>query len=269
MRRQSPRQAAVASPAVTPACCSCPCCRCCPASPRAACLPQPAVGCAACAFVAGRGARAQEAASLERGERRRQAAQQHGRRGAQAGRLPKGVHVRGLAELTDSLLGACRRACLAAHAGHMRRAPRLDPPAAWQPPACIMACVRPRHPAELPQPLPLPSPAPAAGAGCSLSEQMAAWMGKPTASRPEVTKHFWAYCKERGLQVRACVAGLWCDGYASPRELLVLGLPQGARPAGAPPPPVTRRPNNTPTSKWTPPPNTPAGPGRQELHPGG
>ena len=36
---------------------------------------------------------------------------------------------------------------------------------------------------------------------CRLSEEMAAWIGKPAASRPEITKFFWAYCKERELQV--------------------------------------------------------------------
>ncbi|PRW60595.1 Upstream activation factor subunit spp27 [Chlorella sorokiniana] len=35
---------------------------------------------------------------------------------------------------------------------------------------------------------------------CQLSEEMAAWIGKPAASRPEITKFFWAYCKERELQ---------------------------------------------------------------------
>jgi upstream activation factor subunit UAF30 len=33
-----------------------------------------------------------------------------------------------------------------------------------------------------------------------LSEEMAAWVGKPSASRPEITKHLWAYVKERELQ---------------------------------------------------------------------
>lgn len=35
---------------------------------------------------------------------------------------------------------------------------------------------------------------------CRLSPELAAWLGKETASRPEVTKAFWAYCKEHGLQ---------------------------------------------------------------------
>jgi upstream activation factor subunit UAF30 len=33
-----------------------------------------------------------------------------------------------------------------------------------------------------------------------LSEEMAAWVGKPEASRPEITKHLWSYVKERELQ---------------------------------------------------------------------
>ena len=41
---------------------------------------------------------------------------------------------------------------------------------------------------------------------------MAAWIGKPTASRPEVTKFFWAYCKERGLQVQPFQRGAVCYG---------------------------------------------------------
>lgn len=39
-----------------------------------------------------------------------------------------------------------------------------------------------------------------------LSDELAAWMGTPTASRPEITKHMWAYVKERGLQVRRLCA---------------------------------------------------------------
>ncbi|KAI3429664.1 hypothetical protein D9Q98_005749 [Chlorella vulgaris] len=35
---------------------------------------------------------------------------------------------------------------------------------------------------------------------CKLSPEMAAWMGSETASRPAVTKHFWAYCKQHELQ---------------------------------------------------------------------
>jgi upstream activation factor subunit UAF30 len=34
----------------------------------------------------------------------------------------------------------------------------------------------------------------------TLSPEMAAWMGAPTASRPAVTKHLWQYIKERDLQ---------------------------------------------------------------------
>lgn len=33
-----------------------------------------------------------------------------------------------------------------------------------------------------------------------LSQELAAWMGKDTASRPEITKHLWSYVKEKNLQ---------------------------------------------------------------------
>lgn len=33
-----------------------------------------------------------------------------------------------------------------------------------------------------------------------LSPEMAAWVGSETASRPAITKHLWAYVKERNLQ---------------------------------------------------------------------
>jgi upstream activation factor subunit UAF30 len=33
-----------------------------------------------------------------------------------------------------------------------------------------------------------------------LSEEMAAWVGKPSASRPEIAKHLWAYVKGKELQ---------------------------------------------------------------------
>lgn len=42
---------------------------------------------------------------------------------------------------------------------------------------------------------------------------MAAWVGAPTASRPEITKHMWAYVKERGLQVRWEWEVLWGDAW--------------------------------------------------------
>lgn len=35
---------------------------------------------------------------------------------------------------------------------------------------------------------------------CKLSEECAAWMGSPTASRPEITKYMWTYVKQRELQ---------------------------------------------------------------------
>ncbi|EFN60104.1 hypothetical protein CHLNCDRAFT_49597 [Chlorella variabilis] len=47
---------------------------------------------------------------------------------------------------------------------------------------------------------------------CTLSAEMAAWIGKPTASRPEITKFFWAYCKERGLQDPADKSFIVADG---------------------------------------------------------
>ncbi|KAL4418779.1 hypothetical protein ABPG77_001646 [Micractinium sp. CCAP 211/92] len=35
---------------------------------------------------------------------------------------------------------------------------------------------------------------------CKLSDEMAAWIGKPTASRPEITKFFWEYAKNNELK---------------------------------------------------------------------
>lgn len=36
-----------------------------------------------------------------------------------------------------------------------------------------------------------------------LSDEMATWIGKPTASRPEITKFFWEYAKNNDLKVGA------------------------------------------------------------------
>lgn len=55
--------------------------------------------------------------------------------------------------------------------------------------------------AQQPMPLQAASSTLLTRIACRLSEEMAAWIGKPAASRPEITKFFWAYCKERGLQV--------------------------------------------------------------------
>lgn len=38
---------------------------------------------------------------------------------------------------------------------------------------------------------------------CSVSPELAAWCGKSAISRPEVSKFFFAYIKENGLQVRS------------------------------------------------------------------
>lgn len=62
-----------------------------------------------------------------------------------------------------------------------------------------------------PQPFLLGLPIPSL-ACARLSPQLAAWVGKETASRPEITKHFWAYCKERGLQVCAAAEVAGCRG---------------------------------------------------------
>ncbi|KAL4421538.1 hypothetical protein ABPG75_010829 [Micractinium tetrahymenae] len=35
---------------------------------------------------------------------------------------------------------------------------------------------------------------------CRLSDELAAWIGKPTASRPEITKFFWEYAKTQDLK---------------------------------------------------------------------
>jgi upstream activation factor subunit UAF30 len=47
---------------------------------------------------------------------------------------------------------------------------------------------------------------------CKLSEDMAAWMGTSTASRPEITKKMWAYVKEKGLQDPANKSVIVADG---------------------------------------------------------
>jgi chromatin remodeling complex protein RSC6 len=59
---------------------------------------------------------------------------------------------------------------------------------------------------------------------CRLTDELASWVGKPTASRPEITKFFWAYCKDNGLQVRgqekSLLAPSWCQACAEhPPEL--------------------------------------------------
>lgn len=66
--------------------------------------------------------------------------------------------------------------------------------------------------AQQPMPLQAASSTLLTRIACRLSEEMAAWIGKPAASRPEITKFFWAYCKERGLQVGAAFGscgGVW------------------------------------------------------------
>ena len=75
--------------------------------------------------------------------------------------------------------GHCRRNLTSATEGDLQApspclCPRHDPsnqPPAALPAACCPACYR-RH--------------------CRLSPELAGWMGRSTASRPEVTKHFWA-----------------------------------------------------------------------------
>lgn len=47
---------------------------------------------------------------------------------------------------------------------------------------------------------------------CKLSEDMAAWMGSSSASRPEITKKMWAYVKEKGLQDPANKSVIVADG---------------------------------------------------------
>ena len=36
-----------------------------------------------------------------------------------------------------------------------------------------------------------------------VTPELAAWLDRKTVSRPELTRFFWAYIKERGLQVRS------------------------------------------------------------------
>jgi chromatin remodeling complex protein RSC6 len=47
---------------------------------------------------------------------------------------------------------------------------------------------------------PPPTPSPPSFPWHRLSPEMAAFMGSPSASRPEVTKAFWAYVRQHDLQ---------------------------------------------------------------------
>lgn len=77
------------------------------------------------------------------------------------------------------------------------------------PPCSSLCCVATRPAPTPPEPLPtaptlrLAAAAPPPPLSPRLSDEMATWIGKPTASRPEITKFFWEYAKNNDLKVGA------------------------------------------------------------------